>query len=183
MEIQTISPESLNQHLSTKSECILIDVRTPAEYEASHIVSAVNYPLGSPELKTQIKYLKDNPKEVFITCQGGTRAKTACKEFIDEGLSPRSLEGGTAAWIAAGLPAVYGEKNISLERQVRIAAGSLVLVGVVLSYLINPQFILLSGFVGAGLVFAGITDTCGMGMLLAKMPWNGPSCNSSCCSK
>jgi rhodanese-related sulfurtransferase len=81
--------------------------------------------------------------------------------------------GGTLAWTAAGLPVVRGEaKMISLERQVRIAAGALVATGAVLAQVVHPGFIWLSGVVGAGLVFAGITDFCGMGLLIARLPWN-----------
>ena len=83
-----------------------------------------------------------------------------------------SVEGGTKACEGIGLPFVRGQKAISLERQVRITAGSIVLVGVILGFLVHPAFFGLSGFIGAGLVFAGITDTCGMGMMLSKMPWN-----------
>jgi hypothetical protein len=79
-----------------------------------------------------------------------------------------------------GLPLAQGKKAISLERQVRIAAGSLVLLGLVLGWLVHPYFLGLSAFVGAGLFFAGVTDTCGMGMLLARMPWN--QCDAGTCS-
>lgn len=94
-----------------------------------------------------------------------------------------SVEGGTLAWEGAGLPVVRGRRVISLERQVRIAAGALVVAGVLLGWLVHPAFLGLSAFVGAGLVFAGVTDTCGMGLLLARMPWNriekcGPSCSA-----
>jgi len=88
------------------------------------------------------------------------------------------------ACVEAGLPVVRGKKAISLERQVRIAAGSLVLLGAVLGSFVHPAFIGLSAFVGAGLAFSGITDTCGMGMILARMPWNqvkeatGPCCGT-----
>ncbi|HJZ53542.1 MAG TPA: YgaP-like transmembrane domain, partial [Gemmataceae bacterium] len=82
------------------------------------------------------------------------------------------VEDGTPAWERAGGPVVRGKKAVSLERQVRIAAGLLVLLGVVLALTIDPWFVLVSGFIGAGLVFAGVTDTCGMGLLLARMPWN-----------
>ena len=83
------------------------------------------------------------------------------------------VEGGTQAWVAAGLPVVKGKKNsISIERQVRIGAGSLVLIGVILGVFVNPVFLALPAFVGAGLIFAGITDWCGMGLLLARAPWN-----------
>ena len=105
----------------------------------------------------------------------------AAKKFIDAGITNVvSVEGGTLAWEAAGLPVARGKKTISLERQVRIAAGFLVLTGAVLGYLVNPNFIGISAFVGAGLMFAGITDTCGMGMMLAKMPWN--QCDTTQCS-
>ena len=93
-----------------------------------------------------------------------------------------NVEGGTQACVSAGLPVVRGKKAISLERQVRIAAGSLVLIGAVLAWLVHPAFIGLSAFVGAGLVFAGITDTCGMGMLLARMPWNQCHAAAKSCS-
>ena len=85
------------------------------------------------------------------------------------------VEGGTKAWEAAGLPVVRGQGVISIERQVRIGAGTLVLLGVLLGSWVDPFWFFLSGFVGAGLIFAGITDWCGMGLLLAKMPWNQSS--------
>ena len=95
-----------------------------------------------------------------------------------------NVEGGTTACVEAGLPVVRGKKAISLERQVRIAAGLLVLLGVLLGFLVHPVLFGLSAFVGAGLVFAGVTDFCGMGMLLARMPWNqcrdeNPTCPTS----
>ena len=83
-----------------------------------------------------------------------------------------NVEGGTSAWQSAGLPVVEGKKVMSLERQVRIAAGALVVIGAVVGHFYNPVGYGLSAFVGAGLVFAGVTDTCGMGMIIAKMPWN-----------
>ena len=83
------------------------------------------------------------------------------------------VEGGTQAWVTEGLPVVsLGRGSMSIERQVRIGAGTLVLLGVVLGFLVHPGFFFLSGFVGAGLVFAGVTDWCGMGLLLARAPWN-----------
>ena len=99
------------------------------------------------------------------------------------------MEGGTLACEAANLPVVRGQKAISLERQVRIAAGSLVLIGAILGFWVDPYWIALAAFVGAGLIFAGITDTCGMAMLLARMPWNQvpaedsitPVAKTACC--
>ncbi len=106
-------------------------------------------------------------------CRSGSRGRQACEKFRAAGFANVvNVEGGTLAWEQAGLPVVRGKKAISLERQVRIAAGSLVVLGTALGAFVHPAFLGLSAFVGAGLVFAGITDTCGMGMMLARMPWN-----------
>ncbi len=115
---------------------------------------------------------KDQP--VYLLCRSGRRATKAAEKLAKEGFSqPIVVEGGTLAWIEASLPVTRNAtKVISLERQVRIAAGAIVFTGVLLARFVNPHFIWLSGFVGAGLVFAGITDYCGMGLLLARMPWN-----------
>ena len=94
-----------------------------------------------------------------------------------------NVEGGTLACVERGLPAVRGRKTISLERQVRIAAGAMVLLGAGLGWLVHPAFMGLSAFVGAGLVFAGLTDTCGMGLMLARMPWNQVKETESCPGK
>jgi len=111
---------------------------------------------------------------VYVICYRGTRAAKACEHLQNAGLqNVYSIEGGTAAWEAHGLPVERGTSGIiSLERQVRIAAGSLVLAGTLLAWLVHPAFLGIAAFVGAGLVFAGATDFCGMAMLLAKMPWN-----------
>ena len=114
----------------------------------------------------------DSP--VYIICQSGGRAAKACERLQEAGLKHvYSIEGGTSAWEKSGLPVKRGAgKIVSLERQVRIVAGSLVFVGTLLAWRAHPAFLVIPGFVGGGLVFAGITDYCGMGMLLAKMPWN-----------
>jgi rhodanese-related sulfurtransferase len=93
-----------------------------------------------------------------------------------------NVEGGTQAWVDAGLPVVRGKKSISLERQVRIAAGSLVLLGAALAWLVHPGFVGLSAVVGAGLLFAGLTDSCAMGMVLARMPWNRVAADAGVCA-
>ncbi|MFM7738517.1 MAG: DUF2892 domain-containing protein, partial [Planctomycetota bacterium] len=90
---------------------------------------------------------------------------------------------GTQACIDVGLPAIRGQKAMSLERQVRVAAGLLVLAGVVLGYLVHPWIFALSGAIGAGLIFAGVTDTCMMGNMLAKMPWNQASSAGQTCQR
>ena len=106
-------------------------------------------------------------------CRSGGRGKQACEKFHKAGITNViNVEGGTQACVEAGLPVVRGKKSISLERQVRIVAGSIVMLGVLLGFLVHPALFGIPAFVGAGLAFAGITDTCGMGMILARMPWN-----------
>ena len=120
---------------------------------------------------------------LYVICRSGGRGRQACEKFLQAGFSNVvNVEGGTTACVEAGLPVVRGRKAISLERQVRIAAGSLVLLGAVLGWFVHPAFVGLSAFVGAGLMFAGITDTCGMGMILARMPWNQCGQDAKSCS-
>ncbi len=152
----------------------LIDVRTPVEFRERHIDFARNVPLDRLDSASLPKPTYGfGGESVYVICQKGGRGQQACQRLLDAGiLNVRNIEGGTLACEQAGLPIVYGKKAISLERQARIAAGSLVLLGAVLAWFVHPAFVGLSAFVGAGLVFAGITDTCGIGMLLARMPWN-----------
>ena len=110
---------------------------------------------------------------LHLICQSGGRSAIACQKLEAAGYEAVvNLEGGTSAWQAAGLPVVEVKKAMSLERQVRIAAGSLIVIGAAIGYFVHPGGFGLSAFVGAGLVFAGLTDTCAMGMMIAKMPWN-----------
>jgi rhodanese-related sulfurtransferase len=151
---------------------VFIDVRTPAEFEEVHIDGAVLHPLS--DLRAEVvKELTRHKSDCVVVCRSGGRAKQAFEKLVHSGVAGLCiLEGGMTAWQGEGLPVVRGRKTISLERQVRIAAGSLVCIGSVLGYFVHPGFIALAGFVGAGLVFAGVTDTCGMAMVLATMPWN-----------
>ncbi|MBL9094916.1 MAG: rhodanese-like domain-containing protein [Planctomycetaceae bacterium] len=152
----------------------LIDVRTPSEFNELHVVGARNIPLDrlDPQaLEAQSSAGRDRP--LYLICRSGSRGKQACEKLTAAGWSNVvNVEGGTLACESAGLPVVRGKKAISLERQVRIAAGFLVVLGAALALTIHPYFIGLSAFVGAGLIFAGVTDTCGMAMCLARMPWN-----------
>ena len=173
--MKTISPSHLQQLLDSHAGLSLIDVRTPVEFAEVHVPQAKNVPLDQFDPKTLAisgQLSKDQP--VYLLCRSGARATKAAEKLARQGLANAVVvEGGTLAWIDAGLPVNRGKtKVISLERQVRIAAGSLVFIGVLLSIFVHPYFIALPGFVGAGLVFAGITDFCGMGLLLAKLPWN-----------
>ncbi len=179
-----ISPVKLDELRKTGDDLELIDVRTPVEYREVHVAFARNVPLDQldPTAVMQTRNgAKDDP--LYVICRSGSRGEKACEKFHQAGFANVvNIEGGTLACEQAGLPLVRGKKAISLERQVRIAAGSLVLLGAVLSWWVHPAFIGLSAFVGAGLVFAGITNTCAMGMMLAKMPWNRCNQETSSCA-
>ena len=173
MEVVTISPRDLAAKKQNGEPVELIDVRTPVEYREVHCAFARNVPLSDLDPRA-VMSARDGTSDMplFVICRSGSRGKQACEKFLAAGYANVvNVEGGTLAWAECGLPVVRGKKAISLERQVRMAAGSLVLLGVVLGIL-SPWFLILSGFVGAGLVFSGVTDTCGMGLMLARMPWN-----------
>ncbi len=174
MSVSSISPKELAELSSRKPNLELIDVRTPMEYQALHVSFARNVPLDQLNPAALMKGRNGTANEpLYIVCQSGGRSRQACEAFLKAGYTNViNVEGGTKACEQAGLPLVRGKQVISLERQVRIAAGSLVLTGVTLGWFVHPIFFGLSAFVGAGLVFAGVTDTCGMGLLLARMPWN-----------
>lgn len=180
MSVSTISPQELGSLLRSGSSLDLIDVRTPAEFGEVHLDAARNEPLERLDPQRVWQARGDRAQEpLYVICLGGGRSAQACERFIQAGFSNVvSVAGGTRACVEAGLPVTRGKKTISLERQVRIAAGSLVLISVSLGVLVHPGFLGIAGFVGAGLLFAGITDTCGMGMLLARMPWNQVSAQS-----
>jgi rhodanese-related sulfurtransferase len=153
----------------------LLDVRTPAEFEAEHIEGAYNVPLDTlaehgPEIRAGVSGM------VVLVCRSGQRARKAEEALKAAGMTNlHVLDGGIAAWIAAGLPVRRGVPRMSLERQVRIAAGALAATGGLLALFVNPLFAAVPAFVGTGLVFAGVTDTCAMGMCIARLPYNKPA--------
>jgi rhodanese-related sulfurtransferase len=168
----TTTPKAVQERLQSTPTTRLIDVRTPVEFREVHADAAVNIPLDQLQPATVMAGVPDG-ETVYVICRSGGRAQKACEKFRAAGYTNVvNVEGGTQAWEQAGLPVKRGKKMMSLERQVRIVAGSFVLVGVVLGFVVHPALFGLSGFIGAGLVFAGLTDTCGMGLALAKMPWN-----------
>jgi len=177
----SITVGELNQLLARGGDADLLDVRTPVEYNTVHVPTAKLVPLNELDAAALLKERAAGDKPIYVLCQSGGRARKAIEQFQRAGFEHCVLvEGGTQAWVDAGLPVDRGQsKIISLERQVRIAAGLLVLTGVLLGWFVHPGFFGLAAFVGAGLVFAGATDFCGMGLLLAKMPWNQlPPCTS-----
>ena len=171
----TLPPAEVHRRCAGHSGFDLIDVRTPSEFESVHAEGARLMPLDRldpPALLSTRRGSAGDP--VYLICRSGARAAKARDTLAEAGCANAFVvAGGTDAWVREGLPVVRGERGvIPLERQVRIAAGLLVLLGIGLAWHIDPAFLALSAFVGAGLVFSGLTDWCGMGMLLARMPWN-----------
>jgi rhodanese-related sulfurtransferase len=168
------SPEidalALNQQLNLQ-EIVLLDVRESGEYTSEHIAGSVSMPLSAFE-PNQISQIGDKP--LVICCQSGMRSNQAFQKLLDSGFTNvAQLKGGLISWKAAGFR-THGYQNapISLFRQIQIVAGSLVAIGTGLGVFVSPWFLMLSGFVGCGLVFAGVTNTYAMGLLLAKLPYN-----------
>lgn len=150
----------------------VVDVRSPAEFEGLHIRGSYNVPLYllSEHAEELAERLQDR---VVLVCQSGVRAEDARRRLAAVGLeNAYVLDGGAPAFAAAGGPVVRGRESWSMERQVRMAAGSLVLAGVLGGQLLSPKLRALSGGVGAGLAYSAATNTCAMGNVLAKMPWN-----------
>ena len=173
--MKTIQPQQLHDRRQRGETLHLLDVRTPAEHAELHVPGVHLMPLDRldpAQLAGVNGFAKDQPLYVF--CRSGGRAKQAAEKLEKDGFSEcHVVEGGTMGWAEAGLPVNRGTtKVMSIERQVRIAAGAIVFTGVLLAQFVHPSFIWLSGFIGAGLMFAGITDWCGMGMLIARLPWN-----------
>lgn len=165
--------------------CQLIDVREPVEHAESHVSGAKLLPLGQIEARCGEL---DKSKPIMVMCQAGKRGAAAADKLRALGFSDvRNLEGGILAWKSAGLPCATGSKAVMpLMRQVQITIGFFVLLGSLLTVYVDPRWIYLCMFFGAGLMFAGLSGFCGLAMVLAKMPWNrvdGASCSkTSCCS-
>ena len=185
--VATIAPATLADLRRRGEKVTLVDVRTPAEFGEVHVEFAHNIPLDRLDAK-QIESLQDGGP-VYFVCKSGGRSQKACEKLLAAGIRDVvSVEGGTAACESAGIPVIRGTKAMSLERQVRIAAGALVAAGAALAAF-GPDLLWqrvgmgLAGFVGCGLVFAGVTDTCGMAMVIARMPWNQACRSASTCSR
>ncbi|MBL4701335.1 rhodanese-like domain-containing protein [bacterium AH-315-I18] len=174
MTLSLISPNAFIQ-LASQCKIVLLDVRTPMEYEQVHAKNAVLEPLDQLNIEAvAAKYELTKQEPVYVICKSGSRARTAGQKFVEAGYEQvLCIDGGTEAWVAANLSVVRGQsKVLPLQQQVFIAVGLLVILGVVLGRFVHPAGLLLSAFVGCGLVFAGVTGKCGMAMMIAKMPWN-----------
>ncbi len=181
MIVKNIDSATLKKWLEN-NEAILIDVREPAEHEAKKIDGANLIPLAKI-CKNSLPQYKN--KKLVLHCASGKRSSNACQKLLSEdpNLEVYNLEGGILAWIAQGYEIkTSGKFFLPLDRQVQLTIGLGVVIGSVLGYLVNPKFFLLSGFFGAGLIFAGLSGCCALAILLAKMPWNKGSQKVNFCS-
>lgn len=168
--IPEVDARQVRQWLAEK-KAVLIDIRDPIEHAREHVLGARFVPLEGLD---SADFADDSGKIAVFHCQMGHRTQMAAERLIATAFKEAyALKGGINGWKAAGLPVHVDRKvPISIMRQVQIAAGGLVLLGTVLAALVSPWFLFLSGGVGAGLIFAGMSGFCGMAHLLAALPWN-----------
>jgi glyoxylase-like metal-dependent hydrolase (beta-lactamase superfamily II) len=172
----TITPVELQSLRQRAPGPFVLDVRSALEYEGEHLEGARLIPLD--ELPARLDEVPDRT-DVVVVCRTGVRALAGAETLARAGRRPRVLEGGMVAWRRARLPVREGRKRLPVDRQVQLIAGTMVLTGVALGTLASPWFLVIPAFFGAGLTFAGATGTCGLGLLLARMPWNRPRLGSS----
>ncbi|MGW7055092.1 rhodanese-like domain-containing protein [Streptomyces sp. NPDC054887] len=159
-------------------ELTIIDVRTPGEYAGGHLPGALNIPLDQiRRALPDIRHATDRG-DVLVVCASGARSENACKTLAENGITAATLSGGTGAWAADGhelhRPQGASRATWGMERQVRLTAGVIVLLGLLLGLVVHPAFQLLSAGIAGGLVFSALTNTCGMAAMLAKLPHNRP---------
>ncbi|MFG2708914.1 rhodanese-like domain-containing protein [Streptomyces sp. NPDC048386] len=176
MTVAAIDPRQAKTRLH---ELVVIDVRTPGEFAGGHVPGALNIPLD--QLDRALPDIRDAAErgEVLVVCASGARSEKACVQLAGKGIHTVTLSGGTGAWAAQGheldRPLACDVKSAwSMDRQVRLTAGSLVLLGVALGEFAHPAFRLLSAGIAGGLVFSAVTNTCGMAAMLGKLPYNRP---------
>lgn len=172
MTVKSVSPPEAQALM--KNGAVLIDIREPAEFLREHVPDAISVPLSDIIAGKSIVGLSVQHPVIFYCLVGSRTSQNA--DALIKAASPAStllLSGGISAWKSANFPTVEDKKQpLPLMRQVQIVAGTLILIGILLGYTLDTSLFLLSGFVGAGLLFAGVSGRCGMALLLAKMPWN-----------
>lgn len=169
-----ISPHVLQQRLAGGAACDLLDVRTPPEHAAVHVPGVTLVPLDALDPTAFLAQRADRNAPLYVFCQAGSRAKKAIEKFRAAGFDGCVLvEGGTEAWIAAGLPVERGTSRVlPLQRQVHLVIGLISVTGAILAMTVHPLFAILPLFIGCGLLVHATTGWCGLAVLLAKMPWN-----------
>jgi rhodanese-related sulfurtransferase len=182
----SVTAQELQRRMAAGQAACLLDVRTPGEYAAAHVPGTKLIPLDELNVAAFCRERNGDCSPVYVLCQSGGRARRAIERLERAGVHGCVLvEGGTQAWIDAGLPVNRGQSRVlPLMRQVQIIVGFRSAVGGLLALTVNKLFAIIPLVVGSGLLFAGLTGFCGLALLLAKMPWNKNSnCNSaSCCT-
>ncbi|UCC95971.1 MAG: MBL fold metallo-hydrolase [Candidatus Omnitrophota bacterium] len=169
--LEMISPKEAREFAAKDPKVKFLDVRSALEYKEIHIKDSINIPIDM--LSSKIEELSKSNQTYVVLCRTGNRSPMAADMLLQSGIrSVKVMHGGMTRWQQERLPVIKGESFMSLERQVRIAAGSLVLVGIILAQFVNNAFVWVSIWVSCGLIFAGITNSCLMGMLLMKLPYN-----------
>jgi rhodanese-related sulfurtransferase len=184
LQAQTsIQPLELHRLLAGGAPGLLLDVRTPGEFAAAHVPGAKLIPLDDLNPAAFRRQLGSGDLPVYVLCQSGGRARKAIDKLERAGIQGCVLvEGGTQAWLAAGLPIARARSTVlPLMRQVQIAVGLISAAGAALALALHPLFAIIPLVIGCGLLFAGITGICGLALLLAKMPWNRAQNCGSCC--
>jgi rhodanese-related sulfurtransferase len=167
--MNTITPKELHEKMKNE-DVLLIDVRSSVEYKGEHAKGAQNIPVDT--IKGAAQELKKKV-EVYVCCGGGSRSGRACNILRNEGVNVIDVKGGLSEWKKQGLEIEStGKVVISVMRQFLIIAGTLILLGVLLGWYVNPYWYLMSFAVGAGQVFAGSTGICFMTSMIEKLPWN-----------
>src|SRR5687767_10817033 len=170
--VPTIDAPALQERLGETNPPVLLDVRAGSEFETGHIPGAYHVPLDDVAKHAPVLASTLAKTHVVLVCQSGGRAKQAQEKLAAAGLAGASvLAGGMSAWQAAGGPVKAGHAHWALERQVRLVAGSIVLTSILTS-IVKPKARFVAGGVGAGLVFAAVSNTCMMGNMLSKLPYN-----------
>lgn len=169
---RTVHPTELQRRLTEDSELMVLDVRTPGEFESVHIRGSYNVPLD--QLAEHADELAERlPGHVVLVCQSGNRAGQACQKLQTAGFEAADvLDGGIAAYEDSGGQVIRRGNRWDMNRQVRMTAGSLVLLGTLAGQLVHPRLGLLAGAIGAGLTYSAISDSCAMASALSRMPWN-----------
>ena len=170
--VTALAPETLRSWIAEHQDLVVIDVRSAAEFESLHIRGSYNVPL--PLLSEHTDELAARlGSRVVLVCQSGARAEQARQRLATAGIdSAYVLTGGAPGFAAAGGDVIKGKDRWDLERQVRLAAGSLVVLGLAGGKFVSPKIRMLAGAIGTGLTFSAATNTCAMGKAISAMPCN-----------
>jgi rhodanese-related sulfurtransferase len=172
--MSAIDVDTTRALVSSNPDALIVDVRTPVEFESAHIPGAINLPLDQVDTHLQ-RIVADAGGQLILVCQGGVRAQQCQQTLSGAGLAGTTvLAGGMNAWTAAGAPVVRGRQRWGLERQVRLVSGAVVALAILVSLWWAPARYL-AGFIGLGLTVAALTNTCAMGTVLARLPFNRPA--------